>query len=88
MTELFITGSLELGIFMFVIYMLTKSAASIHLSKFIVLILSLPVLLILLHAFLLKSSPGVEEDKFIELAKIILTLIQDTIRLIIERKTN
>lgn len=86
MNQLFILTGLELGIFIIVLYLLTQSAASIHLSKLIVIILSLPVLLILIHVFLINFFPGTENDKFIELAKIILTLIQDTIRLLIEKK--
>jgi cation transport ATPase len=76
-----------ISIFWGFIHLLTGLAVStIGWYKFISILMSLPVVLILGGVLALKFIGVMEESSFLELVKLVLRLIYDTIKLLIERR--
>ncbi|SFF08398.1 hypothetical protein SAMN05518672_115124 [Chitinophaga sp. CF118] len=87
MKQLFIASGIGVGVFYSVSYMLTNLATSnIHWSQFMIIVITLPVLFILLSVFILKFASGIEEENFMQLVKIILKFIHETLKFLFERK--
>ena len=76
-----------MSVFFGILYALTGLAISnIGWYKFISILMSLPVFLILTGVLALKFIGGMEEAGFLELVRLVLRLIYDTIKLLWERK--
>lgn len=74
-------------IFWFLLHSISDLAVStIGWYRFISILMSLPVFLVLGGVLALKFIGGVEDTSFLELVKLVLTLIYDTIKLLLNKK--
>jgi hypothetical protein len=89
MRNLLSVGLIWVGIASAILYMLTSLANSnIHWSRYLITIISLPALIIIIGAFILRTLDDLKELNFMELIRISSGLLYDVIMFLFGNRNN